>query len=1121
MKKLNAIRLLNWYHILDETLSIDGSTLFMGDNGSGKSTILDAIQFALVADLSQVRFNQAANEQAARNLQSYTRWMANTEGGKESHRYHRGDCASYVLLEFVEKTGESELFFTVGAAVDSYKDGREPNRLHFILNEGRVNDIALYRENSRHPLSSSEFRQVMGLRKGFYYSREPGVYRDTLLTRLGRLSPDFTKLLVKAQAFKPLGQVQQFVMDFLLDPRPLETQSLQANLSHYKSLEAKSLEAAKRITQLERIGDLGTELERVRDEIRSHRYMEMRALAGVQEVQITEAELGLDKSRSELTTLEGSIAYLKDSSSQTELELGSLYRALTQHSGYLERERVLDQIRQIRGEAKRVEQEIKQARESGARLTKISAELKKLLPIGAAGTEVGADYKELAYLARRQNEEHRAQLAALKTEGETLQKKLDDIKKGVKPTSKESRNLQALIEDKLRCKAPLLCDLLEVEDERWQAAVEGYLNTRRFDILVEPKYFLKALSLYDKMKRQLDLHGVGIIDAEKSAKTEARAKKGSLADVVSGVNEWAKAHIDFLLGDVIRCEDEKDLRKHSRSITPTCMVYQGHAARQTPFHVFDSWYIGGRGNARLAEQTEKAIAEVFERFKEVAACVELWTRVVELALAGEQCAERASKLLELTTQEKAATSELNRLEEHLARVDTAEIQALELRQEELRATRERLTQETQSLLEALGGAKKSIELLEVQKSRAVHERDARFGELALEFGADSHKAKALEFEKRYAKELEKGRDAQEVHRVFEATRRGRETLKANVLEQLAGLRADYNNQFGFSAPMQGEDVTPYAQELVNWRDSLLPDYRQKIERAKDSALQQLMEDIVHKLRENLDLIPDQFSQINRALLGFHFGYDQYQFTHRVKKEFAAFEGLIREAAQYETQPLFESNWKERFKTHGALEALFNSLITGSSTQVKDELAQYSDYRQYYEYDLKIMHSDGTHSFYSQVNRWKSGGETQTPYYIAVLASLYRLYRLQPDQRGGTIGLVILDEAFNKMDEDHLRATLEFTRKLGLQLIMATPKERAEFIIPFVETCWIVAKDPQTGRAFVLDFHQELPGQELPEQELPTVKDEGEGEDDNDIVNHAAIRVERGPAHSAGDPTYSG
>ena len=44
MKTLTRVRLINWHYFTDETIDIKGSALFTGDNASGKSTILDAIQ---------------------------------------------------------------------------------------------------------------------------------------------------------------------------------------------------------------------------------------------------------------------------------------------------------------------------------------------------------------------------------------------------------------------------------------------------------------------------------------------------------------------------------------------------------------------------------------------------------------------------------------------------------------------------------------------------------------------------------------------------------------------------------------------------------------------------------------------------------------------------------------------------------------------------------------------------------------------------------------------------------------------------------------------------------------------------------------------------------------------
>ena len=109
MKTLTRIRLINWHLFEDAAITCNGTTYFIGVNGAGKSTILDAVQFALVGGQRDVKFNQAALAGGKRSLAAYVRGELGTEG----QRYLRGDCTGVVALEF---RNPDSTFFTHGAA---------------------------------------------------------------------------------------------------------------------------------------------------------------------------------------------------------------------------------------------------------------------------------------------------------------------------------------------------------------------------------------------------------------------------------------------------------------------------------------------------------------------------------------------------------------------------------------------------------------------------------------------------------------------------------------------------------------------------------------------------------------------------------------------------------------------------------------------------------------------------------------------------------------------------------------------------------------------------------------------------------------------------------------------
>jgi len=98
MITLERVRLVNWHNFTYTVIEIGNRCLLAGDNGSGKSTIIDAIQYVMAANLRMAKFNSAAEERkgGGRDLMGYVRCKL----GAEAAEYRRGDTIAHVMLEF-------------------------------------------------------------------------------------------------------------------------------------------------------------------------------------------------------------------------------------------------------------------------------------------------------------------------------------------------------------------------------------------------------------------------------------------------------------------------------------------------------------------------------------------------------------------------------------------------------------------------------------------------------------------------------------------------------------------------------------------------------------------------------------------------------------------------------------------------------------------------------------------------------------------------------------------------------------------------------------------------------------------------------------------------------------
>lgn len=71
--------------------------------------------------------------------------------------------------------------------------------------------------------------------------------------------------------------------------------------------------------------------------------------------------------------------------------------------------------------------------------------------------------------------------------------------------------------------------------------------------------------------------------------------------------------------------------------------------------------------------------------------------------------------------------------------------------------------------------------------------------------------------------------------------------------------------------------------------------------------------------------------------------------------------------------------------------------------------------------------------------------------------------------GNSVRIMLLDEAFDKMDDDRIQSMMDFFNGLGLQVIMATPPGKIEIIGEKVDTVLAAIRVGQSSIVEEYDF----------------------------------------------------
>jgi uncharacterized protein YPO0396 len=332
----------------------------------------------------------------------------------------------------------------------------------------------------------------------------------------------------------------------------------------------------------------------------------------------------------------------------------------------------------------------------------------------------------------------------------------------------------------------------------------------------------------------------------------------------------------------------------------------------------------------------------------------------------------------------------------------------------------------------------------------------------------------------YAAEKLREKGIAELINTYENTLKGFRGRTESLQREYRVLAQNYDRDFNALLSLEPQDSAEADILLVRLETSELPEYREKIERTRRDAEREFKDHFIAVLNERIENTRESFKEINDTLKVLSFGRDQYRFSLEERRDRRGQIDIIKKAAGIPSpdEGLFAQLTDPG--EHKAAEDLFERIL--SANLDSPELRSLCDYRTYFHYDIKIRDTESIEQAtgkpvelsLSRVLREKSGGEAQTPYYVAIAASFYRFFKDKPEN---TIRLVMFDEAFNRMDDERIGKILEFYRKLNIQLISSVPTEKIEAMIPHMDRINLVIRHDRS--AFVRDFHRKDPRSPAP------------------------------------------
>jgi len=1128
MYELVNVALIDWFLLGRQDIPMRGAIGVYGENRSGKSTLLDAIQTAMLSnDKNALQLNAAANpEKKRKNRRSVHGYCLGRLGGageaplREAARSHialafrdpvDGRAVSTGLIFEARQSETREdttaRWLVTGLTVDSSD----------LVVSGPEGDVARTWPELEAHLETRCAAEGGALR--VYMS--PGEHIADMLHFCSQSGQhggidQFRRAFANAVSFETIDDESQFVRTYVLDRDPISIRGLRESMRNYREiadtirrllqqvedLDAILAAARTHATLVEEKFHRSWMLRRARvlialREVRKHRKALRRAQSDVTRLKriIEDGERQTQELREERQGLERSIRTSEVAGELARIELGleQAKRELAERLGPVQHwELAVTRAATVPGQAGAA-LEVLRAR-SPALLSAL-ATLQRLtgadtLPVWPADPEamvhVIDQLPDLDGVCRTLRDLADESLRGLGTqEVEDLRRRLEAIDKTGAAISLETGAF--LLDLEAEGFAPkLVCSELEVLDPEWRDAAEAILGRDREAVVLPPDQARRAILMLRQNRQGGRYRGCRVVNTTRLE--SGRAQKGTLAAVLRAKDPLVGAFILHRVGNVRLVETEAELQEGGRAVTRDCAYCDGLV---TEIRQPGERKIGVDASGTVRRELESRLRQALDAQTETRALVQglrgLAERLAPLAAARAQPLGLVDVVRDYRDKQRqidGLRDQITRLRNYVNPEISSRIEAID--RDLVMLELERSGDPDGLDADSRKGAKRLLEEALRAEGTAMTGCNSGLPELTVALKSYREERSRVLFGP--AMELWRGERIRSRGALPPIARSCEERLgvlaekipSANkaVFGLIFEFRRTSQRDLGFTMESSiSDEIVPWAARLrSDIADKDLAQHRRRAEEAVDEAQKLLKGNFVNMLRDRFERVNNAIALLNNVLRQHAFHNERYRFDVEADADFAGLIDLVAAATQDEMilLPLFGGAGIE-----ASLHAESLKMIEAILMEDDLDYSRYEDYRNYFRFNLVMTDIEtGKSTTFAHRLGVGSGAEKQVPFYVAIGAALASAYHngLYAASKPGGLGLALFDEAFMKMDPKNQREVLHFYREIGLQPILAGPKGGKLFMQKYMDTLVKVAR-PSYRRMAITVTH---PGTALKE-----------------------------------------